>query len=169
MDIKTADWDLIQLQYEVLNESIKIICQDNDISEGLLHQAISDNGWARPDNKVSASTDFVETVEQKATYISTHRQKLTAPIYTKIEYVLLSKSLEALKNVDTLDRNATSQLKAIAVTLDTLLKHNDILSPSKEDILETTLKHLEKMRNESDEMLDKRIESLEAKLLENVL
>lgn len=160
MTINVVDWNLVKLQYEVLADSKDTICTDHEIPPGLLEQAIEEHGWVRSDT--IATPDFIEDVEQKASYIAAHRQMLTAPMYTKIEYLLLVKCMAVLNTVDKDDSNAPTKLKSLAVTIDTLLKHNDILAPSKTDLLETTLKHLEKMRNESDDMLDRRIKELEA-------
>ena len=167
MAIKAIDWDLIKLQYEVLNDSKNTICVDHEIAPGLLEQAIEEHKWQRGDT--TATPDFIDTVEQKANYIAAHRQLLTAPMYTKIEYLLLVKCLAVLNTVDKDDNNAPTKLKSLAVTIDTLLKHNDILAPNKTDIFEATLKHLDKLRNESDEMLDRRIKDLETKIADDIL
>jgi len=167
MEIKLTDWDLIKLQYEVLHESKQAICAEHGIAEGLLDHAISTNSWTVKEQ--DTSTEFLESVERQASYISTQRQQITAPLYTKLEYVLLLKCLKVLNNISSDDSKAATNLKAIATIIDTLLKHNDILAPNKQDIAELTMQFLNKMRSESDDMLDQRIQDLENKLSENGL
>lgn len=156
--IRILDWDLLQLQYEVLGESVENICKEHDVSTGLLKQAITEKGWKS--KKPIATTEFVEDIEQYTTYVSACRQKLTAPLYTKIEYLILQKSIKIVKNIEEDDTKASTKLKALAGTLESLLKHNDILAPDKTDIFETTLKHLDKMHNESDVTLNAKIDEL---------
>ena len=106
------------------------------------------------------SSDFVDDVEQYTTYVSAHRQKLTAPLYTKIEYLILLKSIKVVKSIGEDDIKAPTMLKALAGTLESLLKHNDILAPTKTDIFEATIKQLDKMHSESDDALNAKINEL---------
>ena len=156
--IQVIDWDLLQLQYEVLGETIEAICKEHDLSIGLLNQAIAEKGWKA--KEAIATPNFVDDVEQYTTYISAHRQKLTAPLYTKIEYLILLKSIKVVKAIGEDDIKAPTMLKALAGTLESLLKHNDILAPTKTDIFEATLKQLDKMHSESDDALNAKIDEL---------
>ena len=159
---ESINWNLIKLQYEVLQDSKQTICAEHNISEGLLNQAIIDNKWQikEPDN----SNDFLEKVEQQAVHIATQRQQLTAPLYTKIEYTILLKCLEVVKTIKAEDSRAATNLKSVALIIDTLLKHNDILAPNKQELADTIIRTLTKYKDDSDEALDKRIKELEAQL-----
>ena len=74
--------------------------------------------------------------------------------------MILQKSIRVIKSISEDDTKAPTKLKALAGTLESLLKHNDILAPDKTDIFETTLKHLDKMHSESDITLNLKIDEL---------
>jgi hypothetical protein len=123
--LQTIDWDLVQLQFEVLHESPVDLAEAYNVSVEAIHYAIDTRGWKqKPYSDVVESWKDLDTIENKTDGII-HALKQRNNIiqllkiqnfnarYTQLEAKAISKISNLMDNIDDASKDAPSMIREL--------------------------------------------------------
>lgn len=115
---------LMQVQYEVLHESVGTIAQEHSISPEMVEYAIEQHNWVQKDltnDEQNTAIDVVNS-DHQVTLEAMHtlRQGVLDPHYIKIEGALVAKALSIINGIHASEPTAAKRLKEITEILSTL-------------------------------------------------
>lgn len=125
-NMKTLDWGLIKLQWELFGATAKDISDLYGVNPNIVTYAAEENGWKRlPIAKaVQEWTDtedikqiddtLLDEVQTRLKVLHTIRESVLSPKYITVEAAILSKVTDVLQQMDTSDISAAGPLKMIA-------------------------------------------------------
>lgn len=128
-DLQLIDWDLLQLQYEVLHESVESIAAAHSVSVTTLEYAIDEKGWERkPINDIKDSWDSLDTLEDGIEGVTTalrQRNQLIQLLkvasfntrYTTLESKAITKLGDIIDDIDSMLPSAPMQMKEVVISL----------------------------------------------------
>lgn len=115
---------LMQVQYEVLHETIEKIADEHDVSREMVEYAITQHGWERKNLNDSEQANAIEAVnsdrQMALEAVHTLRQGVLDPQYIKIEASLVNKAIEIINSIQAAEPTASRRLKEITDILSTL-------------------------------------------------
>jgi hypothetical protein len=115
---------LMQVQYEVLHDSIDKIADEHDVSRKMVEYAVKQHGWERKDLSASEQGDALEVAntdrQMALEAVHTLRQGVLDPQYIKIEASLVNKAIEIINSIQAAEPTASRRLKEITDILSTL-------------------------------------------------
>ena len=125
----TIDWDLVQLQYEVLHEAPNDIAEAYGVSVDVIMYAIESRGWDQKPYSESVGSwhdvatlenktpDIVEALVNKATITQLLKIQNFNSRYVRLESLAISKLQSLITSIDETLPTATDQLKTAVQTL----------------------------------------------------
>ncbi len=122
--MKDINVPLMQVQYEVLHESVADIAKEHEVTAQMVEYAIEQHGWTQKqltDSEQASAIDVVNSERQVALEaVHTLRQGVLDPHYIKIEAALVAKAIDVINGILPSDPTASKRLKEITEILSTM-------------------------------------------------
>lgn len=124
LEMTPLNLPLMQVQYEVLHESIADIALTHNVSESMVEYAIRTHKWERKRLTPTQQSTELETVtsDRQAALEAIHtlRQGVLDPQYIKIEAALVAKAIDIVNGIQATEATASKRLKEVTDILATL-------------------------------------------------
>lgn len=128
-----ADWKNIRLQYELLDQSVEDLAEENNIPVSRIKYAIEQEKWTRTPiadavNDWSTikgldllSDEALGDIQNRIHILNLLKTQALNPRYIALEAALLSKATELINTIDSSQPTAPAQLKSLAEIFETLV------------------------------------------------
>lgn len=117
--LQLIDWDLLQLQYEILHEPLDQIAEANDVSTTTLQYAIEEKGWERKevpmvmDNASGDLDDAADALKKRIKVVQLLKIANFNARYTQLESKAITRLKDLVEDLDTGLPHAAAQMKDI--------------------------------------------------------
>lgn len=115
---------LMQVQYEVLGESIASIADEHTVSHQMVEYAIEQHKWTRKDLTTGQQVEALDAANSDRQValeaVHTLRQGVLDPHYIKIEAALVAKAIDIIRGIVPNEPTAAKRLKELTDILATL-------------------------------------------------